>query len=182
MCALSQDLESGRWTHPQLVNLLTRMLSVENRLTKETREGIGRGLLGFVTAEANELHNEYGQGIRDGGLQRNAEGDATAVSDGEEGTEVDSKEETKQQSDTNKHANAHVAQTERQNGITSPREEASTSTKISDRSKHFCRCRRCWWRPEWVERLVLRDLLFSAAADSAQSSPVRGSIARDEGG
>ena len=167
MCALSQDLATGRWTHGNLVNLLTRMLSVESKLSTETREGIGRALLGFVTAEPNQPRDLCCQETRDGAVQRDRVRGGGAVSDSDAHADMETRENDNEQSQpyTHTHTDAYAARPERQDGMRPPSKEDGS---------RFCRCHRCWWRPEWVERTVLQDLLSSAVAVAGQGGPRQG--------
>ena len=49
MFGLGSDLESKEWEDSEWINLLTRMLSVESKLTAATRRGLHQNLLGFVS-------------------------------------------------------------------------------------------------------------------------------------
>ena len=49
LCAIANDLDTGTWLQPEWVHLLCRMLSVECKLTEDTRVHLTNCLLEFVT-------------------------------------------------------------------------------------------------------------------------------------
>ena len=54
MFALGNNLDLKAWANDDWVHLLTRMMSVERKLSADTRSGLKESLLGFVAARQKQ--------------------------------------------------------------------------------------------------------------------------------